>query len=74
MYNKNTMRKLLTIVGLITVFTSCTPQEQLISPNPLSTRKAMVYENKVVIVTKTTISREHFEELIAIREGKKGID
>jgi uncharacterized lipoprotein YajG len=70
MYNRNTMRKLLTIVGLIIVFTSCAPQQQLISETPKTTRVAEIYNGKVVIVTKTTITKEHYDELIAARKIK----
>jgi|TARA_B100001778_G_C18376792_1_gene533334 uncharacterized lipoprotein YajG len=70
MYNRNTMRKLLTIVGLIIVFTSCAPQQQLISETPKTTRVAEIYNSKVVIVTKTTITKEHYNELVAARKIK----
>ena len=68
---KNTMKKLLMIAGLVIAFTSCAPQKQLISKNPKTTRVAEVYNDKVVIVTKTTISKEHYEELITSRKTKK---
>ncbi len=65
------MEKLLIIAGLVIAFTSCAPQKQLISKTPKTTRVAEVYEDRVVIVTKTTISKEHFEELVATRKTKK---
>jgi hypothetical protein len=39
----------------------------MISETPTSTRQAIVYEDKVVIVTKTTITKEHYERLVAAR-------
>ena len=70
MYNKNIMKKLLTIVGLVIVFTSCAPQQQLISETPKTTRVAEIHNDKVIIVTKTTITKEHYDELIAARKIK----
>ena len=64
------MKKLLTIVGLVIVFTSCAPQQQLISETPKTTRVAEIRDNKVIIITKTTITKEHYDELIAAHKIK----
>ena len=64
------MKKLFAIVGLVIVFTSCAPQQQLISETPKTTRVAEIHDNKVIIITKTTITKEHYDELIAARKIK----
>jgi len=55
------MKNLVIMVMLLT-FASCGPTQELIT-----TREAVIYEDKVVIVTKTTISKDHYQELIASR-------
>ena len=65
------MKNILFIASTI-LFTisSCAPQQELISETPKTTRIAEIYNNKVVIVTKTTITKEHYEELVAARVSK----
>jgi 4-hydroxy-3-methylbut-2-enyl diphosphate reductase IspH len=65
------MKRLLIIVGLVIAFTSCAPQQQLISETPKTTRVAEIHNDKVIIVTKTTITKEHYNELIAARKINK---
>jgi len=60
------MKNLVIMVMLLT-FASCGPTQELISETPKTTREAVIYEDKVVIVTKTTISKDHYQELIASR-------
>lgn len=61
------------LAGVLLAMTSCGPTQQLISETPQTKREAFVYDNKVVIVTETTITREHFDRLIARRDtSKKG--
>ena len=60
--------KYLVIMGMLLTFMSCGPTQELISETPQTKREAIVYENKVVIVTKTTITKDHYEKLIASRE------
>ena len=55
-------------MGMLLTFMSCGPKQELISETPQTKREAIVYENKVVIVTKTTITKDHYEKLIASRE------
>ena len=55
-------------MGMLLTFMSCGPTQELISETPQTKREAIVYENKVVIVTKTTITKDHYEKLIASRE------
>ena len=62
------MRKLLFTIGVLLTLTSCAPQAQLISETPRTTRKAIVYEDKVIVVTETTITREKFDEVMAKRK------
>lgn len=62
------MKKLLFTVGVLLTLASCAPQAQLISETPRTTRKAIVYEDKVVVVTETTITREKFDEVMSKRK------
>lgn len=55
---------------MLLTFASCGPTQELISETPKTTREAVIYEDKVVIVTKTTISKDHYEQLIASREKR----
>tara|TARA_S200002703_G_C3801780_1_gene247835 strand:- start:5634 stop:5843 length:210 start_codon:yes stop_codon:yes gene_type:complete len=67
------MKNILFIVSMILLVTSsCTSQKQLISETPKTTRVAEIYDNKVVIITKTTITKEHYEKLIAARKARNG--
>ena len=63
------MKKLLAIIVLATL-TSCGASTQLISETPQTTRKAIVYDDKVVVVTETTITKEHYNRLITKRNNK----
>lgn len=63
------MKKLLAIVVLATL-TSCGASTQLISETPQTKRKAIVYDDKVVVVTETTITKEHYNRLITKRNKK----
>lgn len=62
------MKKLMLLTGVLLALTSCGPTQQLISETPQTKREAFVYDNKVVIVTETTITRDHYERLIANRD------
>jgi 4-hydroxy-3-methylbut-2-enyl diphosphate reductase IspH len=53
---------------MLLTFASCGPTQELISETPKTTREAIIYEDKVVIVTRTTISKDHYERLVASRE------
>ncbi len=57
------MKKLiLLVVGLVMVSCSVTHP---ISQTPTSTRQALIYEDKVVIVTRTTMSLEQYYAIVA---------
>lgn len=64
------MKKLILLTGVLLALSSCAPSQQLISKTPQTTREAIVYDNKVVIVTKTTITKDRYNELMASRENK----
>jgi len=65
------MKKLLSIVVLM-VLTSCGATTQLaISETPQTTREAIVYEDRVVVVTKTTVTRERFDEIYSKWKNQK---
>ena len=65
------MKKLILIVGVLLALSSCAPTQQLISETPQTKREAFVYDDVVVVVTKTTITREHYDRLIASRDSNK---
>ena len=46
------------------------PQTTINLRNPKTTRVAEIHNDKVIIVTKTTITKEHYDELIAARKIK----
>jgi len=52
---------------MLLTFVSCGPTQELISKTPKTTREAVIYEDKVVIITRTTISKDRYKELIASR-------
>lgn len=57
------MKKLiLLVVGLVVVSCSVTHP---ISQTPTSTRQALIYDDKVVIVTRTTVSLEQYYAMVA---------
>jgi len=57
------MRKLITLV-MLGLFASCS-STKMISETPVTTRKAVIYDDKVVVVTETTITREHYNKLVS---------
>lgn len=59
---------------MLLTFMSCGPTQELISETPQTKREAIVYEDKVVIVTRTTITKDHYQKLVASRDQilKKG--
>lgn len=64
------MRKKMIIMGVFLALASCAPTQQLISETPQTKREAFVYDDKVVIVTKTTIERDHYDSLIEKRKQR----
>jgi len=64
------MKKLMLVTGVLLALTSCAPTQQLISETPQTKREAFVYDDKVVIVTKTTIERDHYDSLIEKRKQR----
>ena len=56
------------VAGVLLALSSCAPTQQLISETPQTKREAFVYDDKVVIVTKTTINRDHYDSLIEKRK------
>lgn len=58
------------MVMLLTL-ASCSPARELVSKTPKTTREAVIYDDKVVIVTKTTITKDHYNRLVATRNNKK---
>ena len=67
------MKKLILLTGVLLALTSCGPTQQLISETPQTKREAFVYDDKVVIVTKTTIDRDHYDSLIEKRKQRVAV-
>lgn len=62
------MKKLMILLGVL-AFTACAPSAQLVYEKGNTTREAIVYEDRVVVVTKTTVTKEQFEEAMARRKS-----
>lgn len=63
------MKKLMILLGVL-AFTACAPSAQLVYQEGNTSREAIVYEDRVVVVTKTTVSKEKFEEVMAKRKSR----
>ena len=61
------MKKLMILLGVL-AFTACAPSAQLVYEKGNTTREAIVYEDRVVVVTKTTVTKEKFDEIMAKRK------
>ena len=43
-----------------------------ISHTPTTTRQALIYEDKVIIVTRTTMSLDQYYKIVAVTEHNRG--
>lgn len=64
------MKKFLLSLGVLFALASCAPTAQLVYEKNNTTREAIVYEDHVVVITKTTVTKEQFEE--AMKKRKSG--
>jgi uncharacterized lipoprotein YajG len=63
---------LLFLSGLILMVSCSTPQAVSVgSQKPNSSRVAYIYEDKVVIVTKSEFTKEQYAQLVALRNQNK---
>lgn len=63
---------LLFLSGLILMVSCSTPQAVSVgSQKPNSSRVAYIYEDKVVIVTKSEFTKEQYAELVALSNSNK---
>ena len=62
------MKKLMILLGVL-AFTACAPTAQLVYEKGSTTREAIIYEDRVVVVTKTTVTKEQFEDAMARRKS-----
>ena len=53
----------------VLAFTACAPTAQLVYEKGNTTREALIYEDRVVVVTKTTVTKEQFEEAMEKRKS-----
>ncbi len=65
-------RALLFVSGLILMVSCSTPQAVTVgTQKPTSSRVAYIYEDKVVIVTKSEFTREQYAQMLAQTEQNK---
>ena len=50
---------------------SCSNQAQLVAKTPNMTRTAFIYEDRVEIVTRTTLSLEQYQSMVAVTETNR---
>ena len=67
------MKKVLLFLSGLTLMVSCsTPQAVSVgSQKPNSSRVAYIYEDKVVIITKSEFTKEQYAQLVALRNQNK---
>ena len=61
------MKKIITM-GVLLIVTGCSLTNYATHPisiTPTTTRQARIYETHVVIITKTTMTHEHYNRIIA---------
>ena len=65
-------RTLLFVSGLILMVSCSTPQAVSVgTQKPNSSRVAYIYEDKVVIVTKSEFTKEQYAQMLALTENKE---
>lgn len=59
------LRRIITLVVVVlgVGLTSCTTQREFISQTPQTTREAFVGDDYVTVVTKTTITRDQWDQM-----------
>lgn len=63
------MKNILTILGVALVMSACSTTNfatHTIRTTPSTTRQALIYDNHVVIVTKTKMSIEDYNRIVAV--------
>lgn len=68
------MKRIFMTLGVLLAFTACAPTAQIVYEKGNTTREAIVYEDRVVVVTKTTVTREKFDEVMQKRLDRKEIE
>jgi hypothetical protein len=67
------MKKLL-LIGVALVMASCSTSNHVvhsIKETPKTIRQALIYDDHVVIVTKTRFTLEEYRQLVAVTENNK---
>jgi hypothetical protein len=65
---KNKMKKLL-LIGVVLVMTACSSTNFVahkVSETPKITRQALIYEDHVIIVTRTRLTLDEYNKIIAV--------
>ena len=68
------MKNILTILGVALVMSACSTTNfatHNISTNPHTTRQALIYDDHVVIVTRTKMSVEDYNRIVAVTVQNK---
>jgi len=63
------MKNILTILGVALVMSACSTAQQAthsIRTTPTTTRQALIYDDHVVIVTRTKMSVEDYNRIVAV--------
>ena len=68
------MKNILTILGVALVMSACSTTNfttHTIRTTPTTTRQALIYDDHVVIVTKTKMSIEDYNRIVAVSISNK---
>ena len=68
------MKNILTILGVALVMSACSTANHAthaIKTTPSTTRQALIYDDHVVIVTKTKMSIEDYNRIVAVSISNK---
>lgn len=63
------MKKLLLTIGVALVMSACSSSNFVVhkvSETPKTTRQALIFEDHVIIVTRTTLSLEEYNKIVAV--------
>jgi len=63
------MKKLLLLIGVALVMTACSSSNFVVHKvheSPKTTRQALIYEDHVVIITKTRLSLDEYNKMVAV--------
>ena len=68
---KTSIKVVLGVLVLGMGLASCSNQSQLVAKTPNMTRTAYIFEDRVEIVTRTTLSLEQYQSMVATTETNR---